>query len=142
MSSDPSGESFGDRLRFARRARNWGQPQLAQAAGVSQSAVAKWERGEVKEPRLDQLQRLATALETTPAYLLFGAVENGAPNFNLLRLQTRLAELEAVVSNLVETDLLFRDRAQEIDRLLANVDARLRAIEARPGSQRRQQQAP
>lgn len=141
--SSGQGDTFGDRLRFTRRSLNWGRPQLARAAGVSESAVAKWERGEVKEPRLDQLQRLATALETTPAYLLFGATENGgAPDFNVLRLQTRLAELEAVVSTLVETDVALRDRAQEIDRLLANLDARLRAIEARQGSQRRRRQAP
>lgn len=47
-------------LREARRARGWSQSQLAAAAGLSQSVIARWESGRVS-PRLDSLVKLIEA---------------------------------------------------------------------------------
>ena len=37
--------SAGERIKTLRRSRGWTQDQLAQATGVSRSAVAQWETG-------------------------------------------------------------------------------------------------
>src|SRR5262245_15452550 len=54
-------EWFPGRLRELRSARRLTQGQLAQAAGVSQRAVAQWERG-VREPAWSSVVALAAAL--------------------------------------------------------------------------------
>ncbi len=41
----PSSVSAGERIKALRRSRGWTQDQLAQATGVSRSAVAQWETG-------------------------------------------------------------------------------------------------
>ena len=40
-----SSASAGERIKTLRRSRGWTQDQLAQATGVSRSAVAQWETG-------------------------------------------------------------------------------------------------
>ncbi len=41
----PVAVSGGERIKALRRSRGWTQDQLAQATGVSRSAVAQWETG-------------------------------------------------------------------------------------------------
>lgn len=47
-------------VRRARKVRGWTQTELARAAGISQSAVARWESGRVS-PRVASLQRVFEA---------------------------------------------------------------------------------
>jgi len=47
-------------VRRARRVRGWTQTELARAAGIPQSAVARWESGRVS-PRVASLQRVFEA---------------------------------------------------------------------------------
>jgi transcriptional regulator with XRE-family HTH domain len=47
-------------IRQARHMRGWTQAELARAAGIAQSAVARWETGNVS-PRVDSLQRVLGA---------------------------------------------------------------------------------
>lgn len=49
------------RIRELRESIGMGQTQLAEAAGVSQAAIAKWETG-VAYPRADKLPTIAKAL--------------------------------------------------------------------------------
>jgi transcriptional regulator with XRE-family HTH domain len=62
---------FGARLRALRVARQLSQGELARHIGRHQTSIGPYERGEYAPPR-DIVERLASALETTPEYLLFG----------------------------------------------------------------------
>ena len=78
MTEDDMSESpLAARIRDARRARGLTQDELAQAVGVTRSAVAQWETG-----RAGQLTRhlaaLAAVLEVGEEVLLHGA-EGRAP---------------------------------------------------------------
>lgn len=56
----------------AKLGRRVTQLEVAEAVGVTQTSVARWERGE-KEPDLATIVRLAAALQVEPAALAFGA---------------------------------------------------------------------
>jgi len=64
--------TFADRLRLARTRLGWTQKQLAQASGLSQSAIGNYESGQRFSSRA--LLRLAHALQVTPQWL-----EGGGP---------------------------------------------------------------
>ena len=68
---------LGDVLETARRARGMTQEQLADAAGVSQAALSRYEH-DLREPEADVLPRLAQALGVTPALLLHAGRVPGA----------------------------------------------------------------
>lgn len=44
--------------------------QVAQQVGVGRSTVRKWETGMIANMRRDKIEKLATALHTTPGYLM------------------------------------------------------------------------
>ena len=58
---------LGDILRRARIDAGYNQTRLADALGVSQSQVSRWERGD-DEPTVSQMRRFATVTEAP--YLL------------------------------------------------------------------------
>lgn len=62
---------FGDRLRKLRRAKGLSAVQLGKMLGVSDVAVLKYENEKMK-PSLGNIQGLATALETTVDFLIYG----------------------------------------------------------------------
>ena len=66
---DHPAETYGARIRAARRARGWTQDELARAVGVSRSAVAQWETDRAGQIR-ENLTRVATALGLPVARLL------------------------------------------------------------------------
>lgn len=47
-------------IKLTRRLKRWSQKQLALAAGVPQSTIARWESGRVS-PRVDSMQRVLEA---------------------------------------------------------------------------------
>jgi Zn-dependent peptidase ImmA (M78 family)/DNA-binding XRE family transcriptional regulator len=55
-------------IETARRAQGLTQAQLSQAIGVTQAALCRYERG-MREPEGEILERLAVALNVTPAFL-------------------------------------------------------------------------
>ena len=59
-----------DRLRDARRRAALTQGQLAEISGVGITTIVRIERGQIEEPRVSTLRKLADALDTTPAELL------------------------------------------------------------------------
>jgi len=72
---------FAERLRTARKAKKWSQPDMVAhlATGLTRSAAAKWELPhETAEPDYATLVRLADILDTTVSYLL-GLTERLAP---------------------------------------------------------------
>ena len=63
--------SIGQRIREARAARHWTQDQLADAVGVSRSAVAQWETGRAGQVT-GNLTRIADSLGVGVEYLMYG----------------------------------------------------------------------
>ena len=60
---------FGERLRRARKSRQWGQRELAQKAELPVSQISNFERG-YSLPRLETLFKLRLALECSWVNLL------------------------------------------------------------------------
>jgi transcriptional regulator with XRE-family HTH domain len=67
--SDPV--QIGTRIRKIRRERGWTQDQLANAVGVSRSAVAQWETGRAGQVT-GNLTRIAATLEVGVEFLMYG----------------------------------------------------------------------
>src|SRR5262245_14982998 len=68
-------EPFGTRLRSWREHAGMSQTQLADAAGVDQGALCRWERG-LGEPEIAAVERLAVALGMSAVELLTGRRAN------------------------------------------------------------------
>jgi len=66
-------DTIATRLKAARLGKGWSQAQLADEAGVSQSAIGNIESGQRKRPR--DVVSIAAALGVTPEWL-----ETGKPN--------------------------------------------------------------
>ena len=62
---------IGTRIREAREDQGWTQDQLAEAVGVSRSAVAQWETGRAGQVTTN-LTRVAGALGVGVEYLMYG----------------------------------------------------------------------
>jgi transcriptional regulator with XRE-family HTH domain len=60
-----------DELAALRKKRGLSQAKLAEMVGVEQPTIQRWEKGK-REPDLDNLKSLATALGVTPGSLLDG----------------------------------------------------------------------
>lgn len=63
-------EDMAKRIRDLRRDRGLTLEQVATVVGVGKSTVRKWETGMIANMRRDKIASLATALGTTPAYLM------------------------------------------------------------------------
>ena len=70
-------ESMGERIRERRLAKGMTQLDLANAVGVTESAVSQWELGGTKNIKLDNFLRLLDVLDVTHTYLVHGTA--GAP---------------------------------------------------------------
>jgi transcriptional regulator with XRE-family HTH domain len=70
-------EQIGIRIRDARREQGWTQEQLAQAVGVSRSAVAQWETGRAGQIT-GNLTRIAQVLSIGVEYLTHGDDKRGS----------------------------------------------------------------
>ena len=68
--SDPT--QIGARIKDVRQERGWTQDQLAQAVGVSRSAVAQWETGRAGQIT-GNLTRIAASLEVGVEFLMYGS---------------------------------------------------------------------
>ena len=64
-------QAIGERIRLARQERGLTQEQLAEAVGVTRSAVAQWETGRAGQVT-GNLSRIAAVLEVGVEHLMFG----------------------------------------------------------------------
>ncbi len=62
--------SVGERIRLLRNKCNYTQKELAEKAGVPVVTLQQYEREVRKQPKTEQLEKIAKALGTTAAYLL------------------------------------------------------------------------
>ena len=63
-------KDLGTRVSALRGLRDMSQKDLAQLMGTERSWISKLERGVLESITTDSLERLANALQTTPAKLL------------------------------------------------------------------------
>jgi bacteriophage CI repressor helix-turn-helix domain len=86
---------FSERLIALMKQNGINQKELAQKAGVTESAMSYYVKGD-RTPRSDVLTRIAKALETTTDYLLGSfALSSEVPNGELQYLQRNLGKLDA-----------------------------------------------
>lgn len=72
--------NIGDRIRERRKEEGLTQKGLAEISGVSEMAIRKYESSD-RQPRLEQLQKIAKALETTVDSLLYGEITTRTVNY-------------------------------------------------------------
>ncbi|MDQ8500180.1 helix-turn-helix transcriptional regulator [Enterococcus faecium] len=71
---------FGEKLKKLRTFRGLGVNQLALKSGVSASQISRFEKGERKDPTLETLKKLSTALGVSISYF----EENSPVNVNTI----------------------------------------------------------
>ena len=70
-------ETFGERLKRLRKKQGLNQTQLGNLCLVSVVTVNRWEQG-IRQPRMEELKRLASALHVSEDELLNGVPEQNA----------------------------------------------------------------
>ncbi len=108
-------QTFGSRLRDARKNKELSQNELAGILSTNHSVIGKYERDDVK-PSIDVVKRLAEVLDTTVAYLI-GEAETD-----------ELFKDPGMLKRLKEINALPEEDKQHI---LYNIDAVLRDYRAR-----------
>lgn len=68
----------GERLRTARKQRNWSQAELGKRSGISKVMIAQWETS-TRKPGVDSLYTLAKTLEVSFAWLAVGEGDQTLP---------------------------------------------------------------
>ncbi len=66
--------TIGERIKAARKAANMTQKKLAELAGTATGTIQQYELGK-RQPRIEQLQKIATALDCDYLWLLTGSGE-------------------------------------------------------------------
>lgn len=80
-------EQLGERVLALLKKKNISQKRLAKMIGVTESALSRYINNE-REPKIEVLANMATALETTVDYLTMG-VESKTDFDEIYRLVTR-----------------------------------------------------
>ena len=111
--------SFEKRLKKARNDKKISQQELADLVGIHLTNIGRYERGEAS-PTANILNKLASALEVTPDFLINGTLEDKAENIisdNELLVQfKKVDKLPAEKKFLVKEFLdafLFKDSIQK-----------------------------
>src|SRR3979411_2152037 len=107
---------IGARIRTAREEHGWTQDQLAEAVGVSRSAVAQWETGRAGQVTTN-LTRIAEVLEVGVEYIMYG-------DHKRVPAEARLGDELALLR-------LYRECSAEDRQLLLRTARRLVAISRR-----------
>lgn len=63
-------ETVSERIQFRRKYLGLTLAEVSKRCGLSEPTVQRWETGNIKTLKLENLSALAEALETTPAYLM------------------------------------------------------------------------
>ena len=67
-------ETYGDRLKAARKTKGYSRPQLAKICGLTDRTIQNYENGS-SNPKTEITQKLATALDVSVDYLINGTEE-------------------------------------------------------------------
>jgi transcriptional regulator with XRE-family HTH domain len=73
--------ALGEKVKELRLKLGWKQVTLAKKAEIPQATVSRIERGQVSQPKMGQLRKLAEALGTTIDYLAGDSVQMSFDDF-------------------------------------------------------------
>jgi len=125
----------GTRIKEFREARGWSQSELKRRSGVGQDAISRLESGHVQNPRIENVQKIADALEVSLDDLLrkpaAGSAAAAAPTVEELSSEEATPSEIAVPARL--TREFAREVADELAQLLASGE-RLPIASAGPGA--------
>lgn len=121
------GERNLSRLRKIRESRDLSQKQLTQMAQIEKSAVSRYERFSLEKARVDVVEKLADALNVSPAYLVGWSDDKDskrkgnhkATSSRLIRHKKNLS----VVDGLSETNRLVYSSEKDPLKFLMNPDS-------------------
>lgn len=90
-------DTIGERIKSARKERGLTQKGLAAQVGVPYQTIQYWENGR-RNPKIDNLQKVADALDTDVNWLLRGSVAQQQAEFSrhVLRKKSGAAKLSEV----------------------------------------------
>jgi len=91
--------SLGNNIKKARERAGFTQDQLAEQIGVSRTAIARYEAGEI-EPRLKNLIAIAECLNVSTDHLLGIETDEGCPEWRVRLSQKAEEALEVLVAEL------------------------------------------
>lgn len=102
-------DTLAKRLKYVRTKKGLTQEQLAQMAETSQDVIQKIENGKSLRPR--NIEKLAKALGTSPAWLQFGIEDIDKLDEESVKIALKLASLtksqrkivEATIKTLIDT---------------------------------------
>ena len=80
--------------------------EVAEAVGVSEATVSRWESGDIENMRRDKIAKLAEALKVSPAVLM-GWEDNGTQSDVPYYLDEETAEIAQEVYDRPELKILF-----------------------------------
>lgn len=80
--------------------------EVADAVGVSEATVSRWESGDIENMRRDKISKLAEALHISPAVLM-GWEDNGTPNTVTYYVDDETAQIAQEVYDRPELRILF-----------------------------------
>ena len=123
---DGSADTFGGRLRAARRASDLSRGELADKLGFKAKTVKAWERDEL-EPRPDKMTKLAGLLNVSLKWLLTGDdAEHQGPTAGSHE-HDGLTKSESLQAALAELRAIRTEQAGLADRL-ARLDVQLQHL--------------
>ena len=93
----------GQRIKEARKNAGMTQKELGEKLGVSFQGIAQWEN-DLRKPKLESLQKIATALDVPIAYLLGSMNDEGAIDLGLtaLELSKRIHVGPSIIAEAIE----------------------------------------
>lgn len=75
--------TLGNKIKMLRKRRNMTQEELGDKIGVTKATINKYETGVVVNLRRPTIEKLAHALDTSPAYLMGWVDENNGNNISV-----------------------------------------------------------
>lgn len=85
--------NIGDRIKIRRKQLKMSADELASKLGKDRSTIYRYEKGDIENLPLDILSPIATALETTPEYLMGWSKENSPDELVLTEGEKKLIQL-------------------------------------------------
>lgn len=110
--------NLGEKIKMLRLEQDLSLEELGNKVGVGKSTVRKWETGMIENMRRDKIDKLAKALNTTPAFLL-GWTETANTTNNYYLSNSEIAHIEKyravddVTKNIVDT-ILDRETSRPV----------------------------